>query len=473
MDKSNHQLEQWQELILQDDNGQQVMSMSHLDENSLPAAVEQPNISQVTITKLSSMLQGLPLAAVNNEVTSEHYMKIIISSGSKLSNASEDGYFRALVKGADNKIKEHALLQEPKNLSKIINSAMAWQAVSIAVAQKHLADIDKKLEALNKSIDEIKRDLDNERLSKIETTNTSLDECCLCFMESGTLPETQKNSLEHKYTDILASHEFFVKKMEDCIFETSKSKKPKPIVIGKNIADFADLASKWSMTCIVLAKIIYLTKALRSDETAFYNKRSDDFLNKLEKFLINHTRNIDKAYVDQIGSVSEFWASQETNYNTRYDLRLKLDHAIQKMVDTAKQCQNLLNHDESLDKQLIVKLSGNSVSSVYSCQTSDYMASIGYLDEKERFAFVGQSKLDSDLFLSREKKKKRELEFRILKANITDGLTNAIDDSTHVVKAGNEKVKTYLNNGMSNDIERVKKGLQTSIDKLVKKNNKE
>lgn len=72
------------------------------------------------------------------------------------------------------KISEHAKFLKPENLQKIVTSGVLFNALSTVVAQKHLADMSKKLSAIQDGINEILKNIDFKEQSKINVAINNL-----------------------------------------------------------------------------------------------------------------------------------------------------------------------------------------------------------------------------------------------------------------------------------------------------------
>lgn len=116
------------------------------------------------ISRLSPLLQTLPSLATSAHVASHQYMEVIIN-GSLASVKDGPGY-RGFSLG-ENGIKEHAVLLDPDKLSQLVNAGMLLNVASAVLAQKHLADISKKLTEIVEAVHEVSTFLNNERKAEI------------------------------------------------------------------------------------------------------------------------------------------------------------------------------------------------------------------------------------------------------------------------------------------------------------------
>ncbi|HZH27407.1 MAG TPA: hypothetical protein VEY95_09510 [Azospirillaceae bacterium] len=115
------------------------------------------------ISRLSPLLQAVPSLATAVEVSTVKYMEVVISGSL---NRAKDGIgFRAM--SGTRKALEHARLFNPTQLSNIVNASTLLHVASLVVAQKHLADISRKLSDIKTSIERIQQFQKNERRSAL------------------------------------------------------------------------------------------------------------------------------------------------------------------------------------------------------------------------------------------------------------------------------------------------------------------
>lgn len=117
------------------------------------------------VDQLSPALGLLPSLFTAAEAGSGKYFEVVISGDLTKAKGVEGG-LRAFAM-ENGKISEHAVLFEPEKLTNIANFTVAFNALSVLVAQKHLADINHKLDGIKKRVDEIGLFQQEERNSKI------------------------------------------------------------------------------------------------------------------------------------------------------------------------------------------------------------------------------------------------------------------------------------------------------------------
>jgi hypothetical protein len=118
--------------------------------------------------------QAAPALMTAAEIANKHIMEVVIHGD--LAKAADGNGLRAFSRATNGGITEHARLYHADSLSKLVNAAAVWQIASVIVAQKHLADINKKLEALQNSVNRIYDFQQTERKTRIQAIFDSLKE---------------------------------------------------------------------------------------------------------------------------------------------------------------------------------------------------------------------------------------------------------------------------------------------------------
>ncbi|QOT76583.1 hypothetical protein [Cupriavidus basilensis] len=167
-----------------------------LPKGSRPIAAEGTTLSQ-----LGPVLQAVPSLLTSREVARGGYMKVIID-GPLVKAADGEGY-RAFTMGAKG-IKQQARLLDPSRLSKMVNAAAILNIASLVVAQKHLADITKKLDDIKQGVDRIEAFLRDERKSSILGALDYLRQVAQALFQ-GELSPAVRQKLEDYEGQLLAT----------------------------------------------------------------------------------------------------------------------------------------------------------------------------------------------------------------------------------------------------------------------------
>lgn len=164
------------------------------------------------ISRLSPLLQTLPSLATSAHVASHQYMEVIING--PLASVKDGPGFRGFSLG-EKGIKEHAVLLNPDKLSQLVNAGMLLNVASAVLAQKHLADISKKLTEIVEAVREVSAFQNNARKSEIIGAIQYLQQITPVVIEEQCSPairqklediEVQFSALQaHLLTDITAA----------------------------------------------------------------------------------------------------------------------------------------------------------------------------------------------------------------------------------------------------------------------------
>ena len=170
----------------------------------LPSLDAISNIASVTA-------QAVPNLMIAKELANKTIMEVVIHGN--LAKAADGNGLRAFSRASNGQFTEHARLYNTDSLSKIVNTAAVWQIASVVVAQKHLADINKKLENLQDGVNRISDFQQMERKSKIQAIFDSLKEKTelLAHLEPEQRKKILNFSIISKYNDDLKQIYFHLK----------------------------------------------------------------------------------------------------------------------------------------------------------------------------------------------------------------------------------------------------------------------
>lgn len=133
--------------------------------------------------------QAAPALMTAAEVANKHIMEVVIHGN--LAKAADGNGLRAFSRATNGQFTEHARLYHADSLSNLVNAAAVWQIASVVVAQKHLADINKKLEDLQDSVNRITDFQQTERKTRIQAIFDSLKE------KTELLPDVKPEQRKH------------------------------------------------------------------------------------------------------------------------------------------------------------------------------------------------------------------------------------------------------------------------------------
>jgi len=203
------------EIVIGESPTQPVVTIKEFHSVSEYKKAKPLNIHSHSISKISGLFQAAPSLLVAGKTHGKQLMEVIINGN--LVRASDGNGFRAFAMGAGH-IKENARLFEVSNLQSLINAAAIWQVASVIVAQKHLADISKKLDEIKDGIKGISMFLDNQRRARIQSTYDYLGQAYQSI-QAGELPDSVRNELENCERDLLEIQHHLVSEYKQKIEE--------------------------------------------------------------------------------------------------------------------------------------------------------------------------------------------------------------------------------------------------------------
>ena len=198
------------ELVVQNGQGETLLKLNVLQRP--PAGVHRA-LPTDQISALSPLLANVPGLAALGEMSRGNYVVCSLPFETLTKNANNDGSVRAFVR-TGGKISEQASLSLPEDLQNVLLSGAVWNAVSSAVGQKHLHDINEKLNAIKRQLDSVLRELDEARWESlagmVDYTQDLLDH----YAQDG-ISHYAVQTLESQHSQITALRQFFDRKMKE------------------------------------------------------------------------------------------------------------------------------------------------------------------------------------------------------------------------------------------------------------------
>ncbi|SDF40326.1 hypothetical protein [Dyella sp. 333MFSha] len=299
-----------------------LVSFSGFDRALLPARVQQVDLGS-GLDRLSPLLQALPSQLVAGEVGAHHYLKCVVNGS--LAQAADGNGLRGFVRGPDGRFVEHARFFEDDRLANLANGAALFQIVSVLVAQKHLADISRKLNEVLEGIGRIETFQQNERKSAIEAAIAYLQEVAPLILR-GDLNAIVHAQLEQYESGLRATQSHLQKDIEAVIAEVATFKDPDTFgtagltkALRLRQERFEDLVTQWKY-CLAARFMACRLVACYPESVTFAMNRRDALeqvaggLSGAEGFLTKFSTAVDarratfKAVTDSAVAVS---ANQE------------------------------------------------------------------------------------------------------------------------------------------------------------------
>jgi len=181
------------ELMIGSGGGLPMLSITSLVGLDASEQMQSLDLGAGAIDRLSPVLQALPSLVVGNEVAAHRYLKVVVNG--PLAAAADGDGLRGFVRGPDGKFVEHGRFFEDDRLKNLVSGAAIFQIASIVVAQKHLADISRKLGEIQEGVARIEAFQRNERKSGINGTLQYLQQIGPVVL-AGNLSSSIRDELE-------------------------------------------------------------------------------------------------------------------------------------------------------------------------------------------------------------------------------------------------------------------------------------
>lgn len=220
------------------------------------------------ISNLNPLLSVVPTAIIGGNVATTKYM--VVQSGGALSMAKDiPGAYEPLVR-ENGKIVEHARLFSPGQLGNMVSVAAVWQVASFVVAQKHLADINKKLELIGRELEEVRAHQKNDRTSKILGCRRYFEQISADIEHGTILSERSKGVIENQCVEILKVEEFLRLEVE-ALFEKMRETSLGEL-FNEQLEKLVELVQQL-FVCIATRLLGYNLMAIESEDESFVSNR--------------------------------------------------------------------------------------------------------------------------------------------------------------------------------------------------------
>lgn len=213
------------QIALIDAQKKPVVSLSLMSITDLKAAgkkLRPIDANSISSRHLTPIIGALPALGFANALKNGNLMRVIVDG--PLHPGKIEGTLSPVVRNSNGSIKSWAVLKDPSALKQAANIAMAWQIASVIVAQKHLADIDRKLQTIEKGVDEIRNFLDTQRTSVITGTLSYLKQAHSAVTH-GDLNPLFREKMESFEVDLLRVQNHLISELQSKVSDASKIEK--------------------------------------------------------------------------------------------------------------------------------------------------------------------------------------------------------------------------------------------------------
>ncbi|WP_095049966.1 hypothetical protein [Pseudomonas sp. Irchel s3h9] len=197
-----------QDMVLADEAGGTLMKISVFDRAPV---ITGSAIPAGQLSALNPLLSNVPGLAALAELQNGNYVVCSLPFETLTKAKDQEGAVRAFVTESG-RIKENAHLFSPDNLQNIMLSGALWNAVSSAVGQKHLHDINEKLSAIKRQLDEVQEDLINLRRDDLTGLVGYVQSLLDHYPQEG-IDAAALMQLENRQVDLVALETYFEREM--------------------------------------------------------------------------------------------------------------------------------------------------------------------------------------------------------------------------------------------------------------------
>ncbi len=195
------------------------------------------DLKSTSISRFNPVLQMLPTLLTGAEFAHGHYMKVIVDGS--LATSGDGQSFLPFVRDIRGRVSKLARLKDARGLGEVISGAMVFQILSVVVAQKHLADISKKLDEIKKGVNDIKTFLVSERKSVITGAMKYLEQAVRAVMQ-GEFPDAVRHELERIERDLIGIQDHLVEELRTHADEANKIPSSEWFGTGARYAEIKD-----------------------------------------------------------------------------------------------------------------------------------------------------------------------------------------------------------------------------------------
>ena len=186
-------------IVLADSSNQPAITIRASKDFKAYKAGQKSDASSDTAARLGGMLQAAPSVLAAGQASGKQLMEVVVNGN--LVRAADGNGFRAFTVGPKG-VKEHARLFESGQLQSVLNAGAIWQVASVIVAQKHLADISRKLDTIAKGVKNLSNFMNEQRRARIDAAYRYLEQA-RATLEAGEVPASIRTELERCERDLL------------------------------------------------------------------------------------------------------------------------------------------------------------------------------------------------------------------------------------------------------------------------------
>lgn len=322
------------------DDNQPALTVSTISPSEMfnTTAMQEQDIA--SISRLSPLLQTLPSLATSSHIANHQYMEVFING--PLANVKDGSGFRGFSLG-EKGIKEHVVLLNPDKLNQLVNAGMLLNVASAVLAQKHLADISRKLTEIIDAVKEVSVFQTNERKSEIIGAIEYLQQISPSVFEGQCLPSIRQKLEDielkfsatqiHLLTDITDAGNKITQLGNGGFFSSTETTKK----IQSQQTNLSERIHEWNLAIAVREQALHLL-ANAEGNTTLVKQRQQSITHSYQQFnnIIKEVESQLHQKIQGINAVAE--QSNTTNAN-KISLRQWMNNALAQQKIAIEQSQ--------------------------------------------------------------------------------------------------------------------------------------
>lgn len=264
---------------------------------------EFTKIEEDNVSRLNQLIAHVPDLMIKNEM-SKNNLAILNVPLEELKSAKDGNGLRAIIMGKEG-IKENARIFTPEKLQNLVNTGVLMNLASTLVAQKHLADINQKLNKINEGIENINDFLSSERKSKITAAYKEANRTYNSLSKGNVILYVKNNVLTNHLSSLQQVYEHIQKDINKVIKDievTSKVKIEKLSELIKRLNDYCYEFRFCCNTIMAIYAVFFIQNKQQYDfienmielyeETQIYMDEISDRLNRKLEELFEQSKSI-------------------------------------------------------------------------------------------------------------------------------------------------------------------------------------
>ena len=306
-------------------------------------------VNKESVSGLNHLLNTVPDLLIIKELSGNNYAKINVPL-EKLVNAKDGDGLRAIILG-NKGISENARIYSPEKLQNLVNSGALFNLASTLVAQKHLADINEKLDEINDNLKDIKEWLQEERKAKITSAYKESYRTYNYHLAKGEkISAKEENLLVNHLKDVQQVYDHIqsdLKKVCKNIQECDKIQSKKLLGLLKS---FNSAYEELKLCCNAILSI-YAIFFISSKEQKNLSKMEDIRLetsNFLSEIVNNLKKHLDKK-LKESESILNFDSTDLANRAFVYNRKFNFDENLSHSLDKIQKFSSSFLEDKSVD----------------------------------------------------------------------------------------------------------------------------